>query len=105
VTVRSQTAVLTLGVCVLAACGGKPQSAGAPGVDTTEATAAAAAKSADSASKTALDSAAKPTTPAAASSAKNAAGSKVESGDYDRAGRPKFKIDEKTGAVTPIKRP
>jgi hypothetical protein len=30
---------------------------------------------------------------------------KAETGDYDKAIRPKFKIDEKTGKIDTIKRP
>jgi len=30
---------------------------------------------------------------------------KVETGDYDKAIRPRFKIDEKTGKIDTIKRP
>jgi hypothetical protein len=57
-----------------------------------------AAAAADSLAKLTADSTAKKamSTPAA---------KKVETGDYDRAIRPKFKIDEKTGKVDTIKRP
>jgi hypothetical protein len=42
---------------------------------------------------------------APATAVKKPDSAKVEKGDYDRAGRPKFRVDEKTGAITPIKRP
>jgi len=83
-----------------AACSGKPQ-AGAPGVDSTPPAPAAlpASPAADSVAKAAADSAAKSMAPAARPAGK------AETGDYDKAIRPKFRIDEKTGKIDTIRRP
>jgi len=87
---------------LLAACNGKSNSAATPAADSAAVAPAAvdssASAAADSLGKPAGDSAAKPTmsTPAPA---------KAETGDYDKAIRPKFKIDEKTGKIDTIKRP
>jgi len=86
----------------LAACGGKQAPAGS---STSASAAPAAAAATDSASRPATDSAVKPVSPAAVPAAAKSDSAKVEKGDYDRAGRPKFRVDEKTGAITPIKRP
>ena len=61
---------------------------------------------ADSAAKLKTDSAAKLKADSVAKmAAPKSAAPNEETGDHDKAIRPKFKIDEKTGAVTPIKRP
>ncbi len=87
------------------ACGGKPQ-ASTPAPDSAAAPAPAAAAPITPAAATARDTtkkaAADSTTPASAAMKSPA---KEEKGDYDRILRPKFKVDEKTGKVTPIKRP
>lgn len=87
---------------LIAACTGKTESAATPAVDSTAVAPAAvdsiAAAAADSLAKRSADSTAKKTMSAPAPA-------KVETGDYDKAIRPKFKIDEKTGKVDTIKRP
>lgn len=86
----------------IAACTGKTESAATPAVDSIAVAPAAvdsvAAAAADSLAKRSADSTAKKTMSAPAPA-------KVETGDYDKAIRPKFKIDEKTGKVDTIKRP
>lgn len=87
---------------LLAACDGKTESAATPAVDSAAVAPApldsGAAAVADSLARLSHDAAAKKTmsTPAPA---------KVETGDYDKAIRPRFKIDEKTGKIDTIKRP
>ncbi|MEK7240930.1 MAG: hypothetical protein AAB224_10115 [Gemmatimonadota bacterium] len=103
---RSLMAAASLGAL---ACGG----AGKTPAPDTSAAGEAPASAADSAasvadsvradsSRRAADSLAK--TAAKAGTAKMA-DSNAAPGDYDRALKPKFSIDEKTGKVTPIKRP
>jgi ABC-type Zn uptake system ZnuABC Zn-binding protein ZnuA len=96
--------VLAPALMLLAACDGKTESAATPAVDSTavapapvvvDSTVTAAG---DSAVKVAGDSAAKKTMAAPAPA-------KGETGDYDKAIRPRFKIDEKTGKIDTIKRP
>ncbi len=87
---------------LLVACSGKTESAATPAVDSAAVTPAAvdsaAAAAADTLAKLVGDSATKKamSTPVPA---------KAETGDYDKAIRPKFKIDEKTGKIDTIKRP
>lgn len=89
---------------LLVACNGKTESAATPAADS--AAVAPAPVVADSTAPMAADSIA---TPAGGSSATKTmsvpAPAKVETGDYDKAIRPKFKIDEKTGKIDTIKRP
>lgn len=86
----------------LVACNGKTESAATPAVDST----AVAPTVVDSAAAAAADSLAKLTGDSTTKKAMSApAPAKVETGDYDKAIRPKFKIDEKTGKVDTIKRP
>lgn len=89
-------------VALIAACNGKTESAATPAVDSVAVAPAAvdssAAAAADSLAKLAADSASKKAMSAPAPA-------KVETGDYDKAIRPKFKIDEKTGKIDTIKRP
>jgi hypothetical protein len=88
---------------LLAACSGKTDSAATPAVDST---AVAPAAVIDSGAAAAADSLAKQSADSAAKKAMSApVAKKVETGDYDKAIRPKFKIDEKTGKVDTIKRP
>lgn len=87
---------------LLAACNGKTESAATPAADSAgvvpAAVDSAAAAAADTLAKLVGDSATKKAmaTPVP---------TKVETGDYDKAIRPKFKIDEKTGKIDTIKRP
>ncbi|MDP1860434.1 MAG: hypothetical protein Q8K82_17280 [Gemmatimonadaceae bacterium] len=87
---------------MLAGCDGKTESAATPSVDSASVVPAAvdsaAAAAADTLAKLVGDSATKKamSTPVPA---------KVETGDYDKAIRPKFKIDEKTGKIDTIKKP
>ncbi|MBM3906524.1 MAG: hypothetical protein FJ363_00455 [Gemmatimonadetes bacterium] len=88
-------------VLLVAACGGKSDSAATPAADST-----AVAPAAVPDSTPAMDSAAKPTADsAAAPAAAKPAAPKQETGDYDKAIRPRFKVDEKTGKIDTIKRP
>ncbi len=96
---RRSLAVLAPVIAFVAACGGKSQSASPPAADTTTPPPAPAI---DSVAKRAADSASKPAVPQAP---KAKPAGKPEMGDHDVAIRPKFKIDEKTGKVDPIKRP
>jgi hypothetical protein len=93
---------------MLAACDGKPESAATPAVDSTAVVPApldsGAAVAADSLAAPAGDSAATSTRPATPPMS-TPAPAKVETGDYDKAIRPRFKIDEKTGKIDTIKRP
>lgn len=87
---------------LLAACDGKTESAATPAVDS----AAVAPAAIDSGAAAAADSLAKLVGDSAAKKAMSApAPAKAETGDYDKALRPKFKIDEKTGKIDTIKRP
>lgn len=87
---------------LIVACSGKTESAATPAVDST----AVAPAAVDSGAAAAADSLAKPAADSAAKKAMSApAPAKVETGDYDKAIRPKFKIDEKTGKIDTIKRP
>jgi len=119
--VRQSRVLLAPALALCAACGGKTQSAAMPAVDSnppapvaTPAAAAStptmslpAAPTAAGASRVGTAgrasapgaSPAKPTTPAM----KNADSSSAPG--YDRAIKPKFKIDEKTGKIEVIKRP
>lgn len=87
---------------LIAACNGKTESAATPAVDSAAVAPAVvdsgAAAAADSFAKLSADSVPKKamSTPVPA---------KVETGDYDKAIRPRFKIDEKTGKIDTIKRP
>ena len=87
---------------LIAACTGKTESAATPAVDST----AVAPAVVDSSAAAAADSLAKQPADSVAKKAMAApAPAKVETGDYDKAIRPKFKIDEKTGKIDTIKRP
>lgn len=100
---RRHSAVLCVPTLLaFVACAGKREPS-ASSTDTSVAVPAASA--ADSTTRPASDSAVTPLSPSAAAAAAKADSAKVEKGDYDRAGRPKFRVDEKTGAITPIKRP
>ncbi len=84
----------------LAACAGKPDAAATSAADSAAVAPAAVTDSvvkADSGAKAATDSAAKPTTGAKAVT--------KETGDYDQAIKPRFKIDEKTGKIDTIRKP
>ena len=103
-TIRhARLAALTL---TLGACGGGK----APAPDTTAVAAPAPAGSALDTTRAGITGpAADSSATAIAPGAKGAATKKPDStraaGDYDRAIKPKFKIDEKTGKVDSIKRP
>lgn len=96
---RFSAAIFTV---MLAACAGKPKAA-SPEADTTSTPitrdSAAPGLMERGAVNPARDSVKTPT-PAAKSPAPQ-----KETGDYDRAIKPRFKIDEKTGKVDSIKRP
>ncbi|MBA4073125.1 MAG: hypothetical protein C0497_15065 [Gemmatimonas sp.] len=98
---------------VLGACEAKTESAATPAVDSAAVHSAAVAPApldsgavaaADSLATLVRDSAARPAMPAKPTMSVPAP-AKVETGDYDKAIRPKFKIDEKTGKIDTIKRP
>jgi hypothetical protein len=98
---RKSMRALMATVLLAAACGAKTDSAATPAADSTTVAPAAAADSVpapDSAAKATADSAAAPT-------AAKPAPAKQETGDYDKAVRPRFKVDEKTGKIDTIKRP
>lgn len=101
---RHYVLALAPAFALIAACNGKTESAATPAVDSAAVAPAAvdsgavAAAAADSLAKLAADSASKKAMSAPAPA-------KVETGDYDKAIRPKFKIDEKTGKIDTIKRP
>lgn len=86
-------------VLVLAACGGKTDSASMPAPDSTAAPVVDSVTPPDSV----RPDTAKAAAPAAAPATKPAA--KAETGDHDIAIKPKFKIDEKSGKIDTIKRP
>ena len=98
--------VLLASLATLAACGGTQDLAATPAADSTAVAPAPAI--ADSASPSATDSGATATADSAkgavAPAAKPAA-PKVETGDYDKTMRPRFKIDEKTGKIDTIRKP
>ncbi|MBI5600735.1 MAG: hypothetical protein HY944_04115 [Gemmatimonadetes bacterium] len=97
---RRFTLALAPAFVLIAACNGKTESAATPAVDSTTVAPAVVDSSA------AADSLAKPPADSVPKKAMSApAPAKVETGDYDKAIRPKFKIDEKTGKVDTIKRP
>ena len=99
--IRISTTALFVTTIFTVACGGKTDSAATPAADSTSVAPAAAPDSApavDSAAKPAADSAATP-------NAAKPAAPKQETGDYDKAMRPRFKVDEKTGKIDTIKRP
>lgn len=107
---RHVVVALAPALLALAACDGKTESAVTPAVDST----AVAPAATDSITKAATDSTAKAAADSLAklvgdSATKRAMSTpvpaKVETGDYDKAIRPKFKIDEKTGKIDTIKRP
>jgi len=72
-----------------------------PVTDSTKAGAPAAPKPAADSAKPAVPAA--PAAPAAVKKATDAA--KVETGGYDKAMKPRFKIDEKTGKIDTIRKP
>lgn len=87
---------------MLVACDGKTESAATPAVDS----AAVAPAVVDSSAAAAADSLAKQPADSVPKKAMSApAPAKVETGDYDKALRPKFKIDDKTGKIDTIRRP
>ncbi|MFA6164973.1 MAG: hypothetical protein WC700_00010 [Gemmatimonadaceae bacterium] len=92
---------------MLVACSGKTESAATPAVDSAAVDSAArAAAATDSIAKAAGDSLAKLVGDSATKKAMaTPVPAKKETGDYDKAIRPKFKIDEKTGKIDTIKRP
>lgn len=102
---RHATTMLASGLLFAAACAGGTK---VPAADTSAAAVpapAAVIPAADS-TKPAADTSAKTTAPVAAPvTAKPTDAKAAAPGDYDRAIKPKFSIDEKTGKVTPIKRP
>lgn len=101
---RRFVVALAPALVMFAACDAKTESAATPAVDSTAV--APAPVVADSTAAAAADSVAKPVGASTAKPAMSApAPAKVETGDYDKAIRPKFKIDEKTGKIDPIKRP
>ena len=92
----------TASLLALAACGGKQESAATPATDSTAVTPAVA----DSVKPAVADTGAK--APGAGTSAKppaKAVAPKVETGDYDQAIRPRFKVNEKTGKIDTIRKP
>lgn len=101
---RTMMAFATL---ALGACGGSK----APAPDTSAGTAPVAAgptvdsATADTARPPVTDTSVKPAAPGAKPGAARAADTTVAPGDRDIAIKPKYTIDEKTGKVTPIKRP
>jgi hypothetical protein len=90
-------------VLVLAACGGKTDSASMPAPDSTAAPMAAPVVDSVTPPDSVRPDTAKAAAPAAAPATKPAA--KAETGDHDIAIKPKFKIDEKSGKIDTIKRP
>ncbi len=89
-------------VLVLAACGGKTDSASMPAPDSAAASTAAPVVDSVTPPDSVRPDTAK-AAPAAAPATKPAA--KAETGDHDIAVKPKFKIDEKSGKIDTIKRP
>lgn len=104
---RHFTLALAPALALIAACNGKTESAATPAVDSAAVAPAAVAPAAvDSGAAAAADSLAKLAADSASKKAMSApAPAKIETGDYDKAIRPKFKIDEKTGKIDTIKRP
>lgn len=99
---RRLVVVLVPAFAMLAACNGKTESAATPAVDSAAVTPAAV----DSAAAAAADSLAKLVGDSAVKKAMSTpVPGKVETGDYDKAIRPRFKIDEKTGKIDTIRRP
>ena len=99
---RHVMAALTPALLTVAGCSGKTESAATPAVDS----AAVAPVATDSIAKAAADSLAKLAGDTAAKKAMSVpAPAKAETGDYDKAIRPRFKINEKTGKIDTIKRP
>ncbi len=112
---RTSTALCAPVIAVVMACA-KTESAKTPAADSTAAPALAPVSA-----PAPVDSVAKPSAPSAAGTptgttmpstvAKPAAPAatptpaKLETGDYDKATRPKFRINEKTGKVDTIKKP
>jgi len=90
------TATMALG-----ACGGSK----APAPDTSAGAVPAVDSAKADSTKPATDTSGKAATPAAKPPAAKAADAKAAPGDHDVALKPKFTVDEKTGKVTPIKRP
>ena len=101
-------AMMVTATIALGACGGSktPAPDTSAGVVSSPAAAVPAVDSAraDSA-KPATDTSVKAAAPAGKPTATKAADAKAALGDHDVALKPKFTIDEKTGKVTPIKRP
>ncbi len=91
---------------LLVACSGKSKSAATTAADSATVDSAARATATDSIAKAAGDSLAKLVGDSATKKAMaTPVPAKVETGDYDKAIRPKFKIDEKTGKIDTIRRP
>jgi hypothetical protein len=104
--IRNSVAALLAVAALTTACDGKPESAATPADTTSSAPVATPDRATARDSAAAGDSAAKP----AADSSTTKAGTKAtapkqEAGDYDKAIRPRFKVDEKTGKIDTIKRP
>ena len=99
---RHFVAALAPALLAVAGCNGKTESAATPAVDSAGVVPAAV----DSAAAAAADTLARLTGDSAVKKAMSTTvPTKVETGDYDKAIRPKFKIDEKTGKIDTIKRP
>ena len=95
-------AALAPALLTVAACNGKTESAATPAADSV----AIAPAALDSAAAAAADSLAKLVgDPAVKKAMSTPVPGKVETGDYDKAIRPRFKINEKTGKIDTIKRP
>jgi hypothetical protein len=92
---------------MLVACSGKSKVEATTAADSAAMDSAAmAAAATDSIAKVAGDSLARLVGDSATKKAMSTpVPAKTESGDYDKAIRPKFKIDEKTGKIDTIKRP
>ncbi|MHB1070895.1 MAG: hypothetical protein ACYC1W_13650 [Gemmatimonadaceae bacterium] len=91
---------------LLVSCSGTSKSAATPATDSAAVDSAAAAAATDSIAKAAGDSLAKLVGDSATKKAMaTPVPAKTETGDYDKANRPRFNIDEKTGKIDTNKRP
>ena len=104
---RHFVAALAPALLTVGGCNGKTDSASVPAVDSAAVDSAAVAPAVlDSAATAAADSLAKLVGDSAVKKAMSTpVPTKVETGDYDKAIKPRFKIDEKTGKIDTIKRP
>jgi hypothetical protein len=103
---RSFVVALVPAFVSLVGCSGKSKSAEMPAADSAAVDSAAMAAATDSIAKAAGDSLANLVGDSATKKAMaTPVPAKTETGDYDKAIRPKFKIDEKTGKIDTIRRP